>query len=76
MRSLGFIDIPNGMINRKYASGQPYLKDNRIVQFHKGSTNLFWKESYEECGYKESSFLKKKLVVKIENCSSTMLLIL
>ena len=57
MRSSDFIDIPNSLSNGKYTSGKPYLKDVRIVQIRKGSTNLFWKESYEERGYKEAPFL-------------------
>ena len=72
MRSSDFIDIPNGMSNGKYTSDIPYLKDVRIVQFREGSTNLFWKESYEERGYKEAPFLKKKVVLQIENCSSSI----
>ena len=38
----------------------PYLKNICEIQFRKGSTKIFWKESFEETVHRESEFLKKK----------------
>ena len=72
MKSTDFVDFPNGMSNGAYASSKPLLRDVRIVQFRKGDTNMFWKNSYDQRSYMDAPFLKKKIKQRIEMHRSKM----
>ena len=69
MKSNDFIDFPNGMSTGDYASSKPVLKKVKISQFRKGTTDILWKECYEQRIYYEAPFLKKKITL-IEKRSS------
>ena len=45
MEHAGFLQIPRGAFQAKYASKKPKLEVIQVVQFERGSNEMHWKES-------------------------------
>ena len=61
-----FIDFPNASNQNK-----PKLRNVKIVQFHRGETNMFWKKEYDDQADSFSTcFLKQKTIKMIKDKES------
>ena len=64
MKSADFIDFPRGVSEHsKFTKDKPMLADIRVAKFVRGSTKLFWKDSYKG-EFKSARFLQKKSFLK------------
>ena len=54
-----FLNFANKMSNGK-DTNHPYLKDIAVVQFRKGSTQMFWKVSHDDDIFQHGEFIQKK----------------
>ena len=61
MEHAGFLQIPRGAFQAKYASKKPKLEVIQVVQFERGSNEMHWKESNVD-EFQSAEFLQRKYV--------------
>ena len=61
MEHAGFLQIPRGAFQAKYASKKPKLEVIQVVRFERGSSEMRWKESNVD-EFQSAEFLQRKYV--------------
>ena len=58
MQSSNFLQVPRGLSEKsKFTENHPKVEVICIPKFIRGSTNIFWKENFEQSEFKSAEFL-------------------